>query len=122
MAHAWLKKAKFQRKLVNETFRCCRSKEAWAEDAKPMADRKCKIYYAIHPLADFERFVTGDSDEMMVEHDGVQTEVTARTLRRSIRITLEEMGAVEAEGPAPKSETTRVVERNHRRARGGKKK
>ena len=116
----WLTMAGKSRKLVNETFKCCRSKEAWVEDSKPKSERKCKIYYAIHPLADFEIHAEA-ADAMDIDFGGRNIEVTPRSLRRAIRETLNEMGAVEAEGQAPKSETARAVERNHRRARGKKR-
>ncbi|CAK0911273.1 unnamed protein product, partial [Prorocentrum cordatum] len=92
-------------KFVKEVFGSFRVKEAHNEEGTAEKDVKVKASFNLNPLADVA---------MLIECLKVKTEGDVPSLgilRRAMMLALEEAGGVQSDGPAPKDELTRVVER-----------
>ncbi|CAK0867226.1 unnamed protein product, partial [Prorocentrum cordatum] len=92
------------RAALTELFGCFRVKEAYSEDGTDEKNIKVKITYQVNPAADLEKVA-------MTTKFVMDTMPSPQTFRRAMHATFLEQGGVEAEGPAPKDELTRVTER-----------
>ena len=96
-------------RCTGATFGVMIVKEAWSPDGTAEKDKKGKVTLQLRPLADLELMwkMCSGSDQSAAVGEGF----SALQLRTAILETMEQLGGEKQEGPGPKEELPRVIER-----------